>query len=250
MIFRQLYDLESSTYTYMLADEVTNEAILIDPVKEQVERDLALIQDLGLKLVIVLDTHVHADHITGSGELRNRTGCKTGLSAHYDVTCVDLMLKEGDVVTAGQKVEIQVIETPGHTNGCLTYRCGDMIFTGDALLVRGCGRTDFQNGNARTLYNSVTGKLFGLPESTKVYPAHDYRGHTMSTIGEEKRLNPRLTKSCEEFEDFMSNLKLTYPKKIMEAVPANRACGLAAASSDHGRESPQDATPHPPARDD
>lgn len=244
MIFRQLYDLESSTYTYLLADDCTKEAVLIDPVKEQIERDLKLIQELGLKLVTVLDTHVHADHITAAGQLRNRTGCKTGLSARYDVTCADLMLNQGDVVRIGEQVHIRVLETPGHTNGCLTYQCEDMVFTGDALLVRGCGRTDFQNGSARTLYESVTGKLFTLPDSTRVYPAHDYRGHMLSTIGEEKRLNPRLTKTREDFEAFMANLKLTFPKKIMEAVPANQACGLAVAFSDHGRESPQDAATH------
>ncbi|HYX32007.1 MAG TPA: MBL fold metallo-hydrolase [Oligoflexus sp.] len=225
MIFRQLFDRETSTYTYLLADADTKEAVLIDPVQEQVDRDLRLLGELDLRLLYVLDTHVHADHITAAGVLRARTSCKTGLSKVSGVECADLQLAEPDTLTLG-RIVIHVLETPGHTNGCLSYRVGDRVFTGDTLLIRGCGRTDFQNGNAPKLYDSVTQKLFTLPESTLVFPGHDYRGMTSSTIGEEKHFNPRLTKTRDDFIQFMRDLKLDHPKKIMEAVPANLECGL------------------------
>ena len=225
MIFRQLFDADTSTYTYLLADEDTHEAVLIDAVDTQVERDLRLIDELGLWLTHALETHVHADHITASGQLRERTGCDIGVSAHGHVDCADLQLQEGDVIRFGNH-ELRVIETPGHTDSCLTYHCEGMLFTGDSLMIRLCGRTDFQQGDAGRLYDSVTGKLFTLPDDTLVYPGHDYRGHTRSTIGEEKQFNSRLTQPRDAFIRTMADLNLPMPKRIDEAVPANQKCGL------------------------
>lgn len=227
MIFYQLFEKETSTYTYLLGDPETKEAVLIDPVLETVDRDIHLIQELGLKLKYVLDTHVHADHITGSGEIRKKTGAKIGVSAEYNITCPDLKLNDGDEVRFGKYV-IKVIHTPGHTNGCLSYQTGNKIFTGDALLVRSCGRTDFQAGSSEKLFHSVRDRIFKLPDDTVVYPAHDYKGFTKSQVGVEKKLNPRLNLniSKEQFIDIMANLKLPYPAKIKESVPANLQCGL------------------------
>lgn len=224
MLFRQLFDYDTWTYTYLLADEKSGEAVIIDPVLEQVERDLRLLDELGLQLKQVLDTHVHADHVTGAGKLRERTGCQTGLSSHAGVGCADMMLNEDASIRFGC-YEIRAMETPGHTDTCLSYLCGDMVFTGDALLIRGCGRTDFQSGDAGTLHDSIHNKLFTLPDETKVYPGHDYRGMNVSSIGEERRLNPRLTLSREGFIELMAGLDLPDPKRIQEAVPANLACG-------------------------
>lgn len=227
LIFHQLFEKETSTYTYLLGDAETKEAILIDPVVEMVERDLQLVTDLNLKLKYILDTHVHADHITGSGELRKRTGAKAGVSSAYDLSCPDLHIEDGQEIKFG-RFTIKAIHTPGHTSGCLSYQLENMVFTGDALLVRGCGRTDFQEGSSEKLFHSVREKLFILPENTIVYPAHDYKGFTKTSIGLEKRLNPRLNTeiSRDKFIEIMSNLKLAYPKKIQEAVPANLQCGL------------------------
>lgn len=228
MFQRQLLDPESSTWTYLLADLETREAVLIDPVIEQVERDLTLLRELDLRLVWALDTHVHADHITALGTLRQRTGCSTGISERSGNGCADVMLRDGQRVSFG-RYGLDVIETPGHTSGCLSYVTADRaaVFTGDALLIRACGRTDFQQGDARTLFRSVRDRLFSLPDETRVYPGHDYKGRTESTIGEEKRWNPRLglARSEDEFVSIMAELKLSYPKKIDAALPANLLCG-------------------------
>ncbi|MBZ4421591.1 MBL fold metallo-hydrolase [Myxococcus sp. RHSTA-1-4] len=224
MLFRQLFDAETSTYTYLLADEATREAALIDPVLEQVERDLKLVSELGLKLVLVLETHVHADHITGAGVLREKTGA-TVVASGQGAPCVDRKVVHGDVVRLGG-LEVKVLETPGHTDDSLSFLCEGRLFTGDALLIRATGRTDFQNGDPGQLYDSITGHLFTLPDETGVYPGHDYAGHAMSTIGEEKRHNPRLAgKSRDAFITFMKNRQIPPPKRLDVAVPANRACG-------------------------
>lgn len=225
MIFRQLFDAESSTYTYLIGDPQTRKAALIDPVREQLERDVALVGELGLELAYVLDTHVHADHVTAAAALRDRTGART-VAGVRSAPCADIHVAHGDAISLGS-VAIEVLETPGHTDDSVSYRVGDRVFTGDALLVRGTGRTDFQNGSAEALYDSLTRVLFALPDETLVYPAHDYRGHTVSTIGEEKRFNPRIGggKTQPEFLAKMAALALPPPKKIQQAVPANRACG-------------------------
>ena len=226
MIFRQLFDKESSTFTYLLGDEASHKAVLIDPVVEHVERDLRLVEELGLELAYIFDTHVHADHVTGAGALRTRTGAKTHFSARGGPACADVLLNEGDVVQLGA-LAVRALATPGHTDSCLSYVMGDRVFTGDALLVRGCGRTDFQQGDSALLWRSVHDKLFALPDATYVYPAHDYRGHSCSTVGEEKKWNPRLggSSTVESFVALMGSLHLPPPAKIAEAVPANLACG-------------------------
>lgn len=231
MIFRQLFDAESSTYTYLLADPTAGEAALVDPVLTHVPRDAGLIADLGCRLVGVFDTHVHADHVTGAGKLRELTSAKTYVSAHGGAPCADVEMQDGYATRIGD-IAVTALATPGHTNGCMSFLVaieGEplRVLTGDALLVRGCGRTDFQEGDATTLWRSVHEKLFSLPDDTLVYPAHDYRGFTVSTIGEEKRLNPRLGASMtlEAFVTLMEHLDLPPPGKIHEAVPANRACG-------------------------
>lgn len=226
MLFRQLFDYETWTYTYLIADPQTGEAALVDPVIEQVERDLKLLQELGLTLKFCLETHVHADHITGTGKLRDETGCEGIVPEHAQVACANRLIRHGDTLKVGA-VEIRAIATPGHTDSHMAYLVnGDRVLTGDALFIRGCGRTDFQSGDAGTLYDSVTQHLFTLPDSTLVYPGHDYRGHSVSTIAEEKRWNPRFTgRTREQFIQFMNGLNLPDPKKIMEAVPANERCG-------------------------
>lgn len=225
MLLRQLFDRETSTYTYLVADEQTREALLIDPVIEQAERDLALVKELGLTLRYTLDTHVHADHVTASGTLRERTKCQT-VAGVGGAVCADLHLSGGDSLTLGS-LEVTVLATPGHTDDSVSYRVNEHVFTGDALLVRGTGRTDFQNGSSSALYASITNVLFALPDDTRVWPGHDYKGHTQTTIGEERAHNPRIAgKTCEDFSRIMDNLKLPPPVHLARAVPANRGCGV------------------------
>lgn len=226
-VFRQLLEYKSFTYTYLLADPDTKEAILIDPVIDTVARDTKLVKDLGLTLKYAVNTHVHADHITGTGFIKKQIPkCKSVISAASKAEA-DVKVKEGDKLTFG-KYEIEVKSTPGHTNGCVTYVWHEkaMAFTGDAVLVRGCGRTDFQEGNSETLYNSVHEKIFSLPPNYTLFPAHDYTGQTSTTVAEEKTMNPRLTKTKEEFVKIMKELNLPYPKQIDKALPANLVCGL------------------------
>jgi glyoxylase-like metal-dependent hydrolase (beta-lactamase superfamily II) len=226
LIFQQLFDEATWTYTYLLADADSKEAVLIDTVIENVDRDLKLIDELGLNLRYVLDTHIHADHVTGSGKIRNARGIKTAVPKTAKVPCADLNLSEGDEIKFGPFI-IHVLETPGHSDASLSFLCEGMVFTGDALLVRGTGRTDFQSGSASNLYDSITKKLFTLPGDTKVYPGHDYKGFTSSTIEAEIKHNPRAGggRTKAEFIQIMKDLKLAYPKKIDEALPANQACG-------------------------
>lgn len=227
MIFRQLFEPVSSTYTYLLGSEETGQAILIDPVISAMERDLDVVHGLGLKLAYAIDTHVHADHITAALELKRKVGSKIGAPANERVPCADLHLEEGKPFGLGDIV-LMPLHTPGHTAGHFAYRWGDRVFTGDALLIDGCGRTDFQQGDSDALYRSVTEKLFSLPDETLVYPAHDYQGRRVSSIAQEKQRNPRLgqNKSLEEFRDIMQNLNLPYPKFIDYAVPGNKQCGV------------------------
>jgi glyoxylase-like metal-dependent hydrolase (beta-lactamase superfamily II)/rhodanese-related sulfurtransferase len=230
MFFRQLFDRDSSTYTYLLADETTKEAVLIDPVADRIDRDIKLIEELGLELLYTLDTHVHADHVTASGLLRQRTGAQTVHSKNAEVECVDVALEHGDTIRFGKHV-IEGRATPGHTAGCMTYvleaNRTTYVFTGDTIFVRGCGRTDFQNGSAKTLYKSVHEQIYSLPDDAKIYPGHDYKGHSSSTVAEEKALNPRLRVSNDEaiFVAIMNDLKLSNPKLMHVAVPANLAGG-------------------------
>ncbi|GAB1866181.1 Protein ETHE1, mitochondrial [Camponotus japonicus] len=226
-LFRQLFDPISSTYTYLLADINDKEAVLIDPVIEWVERDKNLIEELGLTLKYALNTHVHADHITGSGRLKSLLpDCRSMISRRSGAEA-DVLLESYDHVEFG-RYQLKVLPTPGHTEGCVTYVCDEqaIAFTGDALLIRGCGRTDFQGGSAKILYKSVHEKILSLPEYYRLYPAHDYNGRTVTTVAEEKAFNPRLSKSLEEFVNIMNNLNLPYPKMIDKAVPSNKVCGL------------------------
>jgi glyoxylase-like metal-dependent hydrolase (beta-lactamase superfamily II)/rhodanese-related sulfurtransferase len=229
MLFRQLFDPETSTYSYLLADEDTREAVLIDPVREQVERDAELVAELGLRLVAALETHVHADHVTGAGLLRERLGCRIVVGAHTGVLTADRRIADGETVSFGRHA-LEARETPGHTDGCVSYVCHEegMAFTGDALLIRGCGRTDFQQGDAERLYRSVRERILSLPGDTRLYPAHDYRGRTVTTVAEERRWNPRLgdARGRDEFVALMRGLRLPYPRRIDEAVPANMASGV------------------------
>jgi glyoxylase-like metal-dependent hydrolase (beta-lactamase superfamily II)/rhodanese-related sulfurtransferase len=226
MIFRQLFDPVSSTYTYLLGDG--GEALLIDPVYEHVPRDLALLQELGLKLLATLDTHVHADHVTGAWRLRQRSGSRIAVSAAAGATQADNALQHGDRLSFGTR-SLTVRATPGHTSGCLTYVLDDesMAFTGDSLLIRGCGRTDFQQGSPQQLFASVHEQILSLPGTCLLYPAHDYRGITVTSVAEERRYNPRLGGDVDvgDFTGHMNNLNLPHPKLMAVAVPANLRCG-------------------------
>lgn len=226
MIFEQMFEPLSSTYTYLIGDEATKSAILIDPVIEHTERYVQVLAERGLTLVYTLETHVHADHVTAANALRARLGSQTAIHARGGATCADKQLGDGDEIRIGA-VRLVAMATPGHTNGCTSYVMEDRVFTGDTLLIGGCGRTDFQQGCAEELYNSVTEKLFKLPDATLVFPAHDYKGNTFSTIGAEKATNPRLGggKTKAEFVEIMANLKLAPPKQLDRAVPANQLCG-------------------------
>jgi sulfur dioxygenase len=227
MLFRQLFDSVSGTYTYLIASRRGGEALIIDPVLEKVDRYLQLVKELDLRLVKAVDTHVHADHVTGLGALRDRTQCITVMGEHANVDVVSMRVAEGDALTI-EGVSLDVIYTPGHTDDSYSFVMQDRVFTGDTLLIRGTGRTDFQNGDARMQYESLFGKLLKLPDDTLVYPAHDYKGDTVSTIGEEKAFNPRLrVKSVDEYVDLMSQLKLPNPKMMDVAIPANLHVGLA-----------------------
>jgi len=226
LLFRQFFDPQTSTYTYLVADQQTGDAVLVDPVLEQVDRDLQSLDELGLKLRYCLETHLHADHITGAGKLRQQTGCQVIVPQNPAVTKADRSLVGGEILEVGSVI-IETISTPGHTASHIAYLVNKThLLTGDALFIRGCGRTDFQGGDPGTLYDVVTQRLFTLPDDTLVYPAHDYKGRTVSSIGEEKRLNPRFSdRSRGQFITIMNNLKLSYPQKMNAAVPANEYCG-------------------------
>lgn len=227
MLFRQLFDSTSGTYSYLLASRKGGEALIIDPVLEKVDRYLQLVRELDLKLVKAVDTHIHADHVTGLGALRDHTHCVTVMGEHARVDVVSMRVTEGDSIGI-EGLALDVLYTPGHTDDSYSFLMKDRVFTGDTLLIRGTGRTDFQNGSARAQYDSLFNKILKLPEETLVYPAHDYKGETVSTIGEEKRFNPRLqVKSVDEYVDLMSKLNLPNPKMMDVAVPANLRQGLA-----------------------
>ena len=228
MIFRQLFDQESSTYTYLLADDEKREAVIIDSVFEQSRRDCALLDELDLRLVHVIDTHCHADHVTGAWLLKQNTGAHIGVSANSGIEGADSYFEPNEKIRFGTRY-LFARATPGHTAGCTTYVLDNesMAFTGDALLIRGCGRTDFQQGDARTLYRSIQTQILSLPDNTQLYPGHDYRGLMVTSVAEEKRYNPRVGGNISEddFAGYMENLGLAHPKKIDIAVPANETCG-------------------------
>jgi glyoxylase-like metal-dependent hydrolase (beta-lactamase superfamily II)/rhodanese-related sulfurtransferase len=229
MIFRQLFDATSGTYTYLLASRRGGEAVIIDPVLEKVDRYLQLVRELDLKLVKAADTHLHADHITGLGALRDRTRCVTVMGEQSGVDVVSMRVSDGDRLRI-EGLALDVLYTPGHTDDSYSFALNDRVFTGDTLLIRGTGRTDFQNGDPRAQYESIFGRLLKLPEETLVFPAHDYKGDTVSTIGEEKACNPRLqVKSVDEYVALMNGLNLSNPKMMDVAVPANLRQGLAQA---------------------
>ncbi|KAK6104443.1 Persulfide dioxygenase ETHE1 mitochondrial [Brugia pahangi] len=227
LIFRQLFEPVSCTYTYLLGCSVSRKSIIIDPVLETVERDAKLIKELNLDPIYGVNTHLHADHITGTGKLKRIFPRMLSVLSKYVDGHADVLVSDREILKFGNQ-NLEVRTTPGHTDGCVTYVLYDhrMAFTGDALLVRGCGRTDFQQGNPETLYNSVHEKIFTLPDDFLLYPAHDYKGFLLTTVGEEKKYNPRLTKTLNDFIVLMRNLKLTYPKQIDKAIPANKVCGV------------------------
>ena len=234
MIFRQLFDPQSSTYTYLLGDPASREAVLIDPVFEQARRDAALVQELGVKLLWTIETHVHADHVTGAWMLKEKLGSRIAISRASGADGADLYLEPGRKVAFGRRA-LEALATPGHTSGCMSFVLDDrsMAFTGDAVLIRGCGRTDFQQGDAKTLFRSVRERVFSLPDECLIYPAHDYRGLTSTSVGEERLYSPRLADSIgeQDFVGYMTHLGLPHPKLMAEAVPANMACGRRSSTS-------------------
>lgn len=226
MLFRQLFDRESCTYTYLVAERSGGEALIIDPVRECVPQYLQLIRELDLQLVFAIDTHVHADHVTGTGTLQRESDCLTVMGEHTKAEVVSRRVREDEVIQV-DGLRLRTMYTPGHTDDSYSFMAGDRVFTGDTLLIRGTGRTDFQNGDARQQYDSIFGKLLKLPDDTAVYPAHDYKGCAVSTIGEERRFNPRLQiDSVQEYVDIMAGLNLAHPKLMDVAVPANLRMGL------------------------
>ena len=226
MLFKQFFESDTSTFTYLLACEKTKQAVLIDTVESEVPIYLKELEAQGLKLVYTLETHVHADHVTGADTLRQKLGSKSVVHRDAGAMCGDLLVTDGVHIIVGT-IDLEVRYTPGHTNGCISFFAGDRIFTGDSLLIGGCGRTDFQQGNSGQLFDSIQNQIFSLPDEVIVYPGHDYNGNTQSTVGEERKNNKRLGggKSREEFIQIMSELKLAYPKYIDVALPANQACG-------------------------
>ena len=226
MLFKQFFEPDTSTFTYLLACEKTKQAVLIDTVESEVPKYLKELDAQGLKHVYTLETHVHADHVTGADTLRQKLGSKSVVHRDAGAMCGDLLVTDGVHIIVGT-IDLEVRYTPGHTNGCISFFAGDRIFTGDSLLIGGCGRTDFQQGNSGQLFDSIQNQIFSLPDEVIVYPGHDYNGNTQSTVGEERKNNKRLGggKSREEFIQIMSELKLAYPKYIDVALPANQACG-------------------------
>jgi sulfur dioxygenase len=238
MIFKQLFEPTSSTYTYLLGCEETGRAVLIDPVLPTWPRDLAAVRTLGLELAVTLDTHIHADHLTAANRLKRETGSRIAGPALDRLPCTDLPVEEGKPFTLGS-ISLEPLHTPGHTDNHFAYLLDGRVFTGDALLIDGCGRTDFQNGDPAALYHSILGKFFVLPDEVLVYPAHDYHGRRVSSIGQEKTRNSRIGgKSLEEFVRIMNGLNLAYPKFIDYAVPGNRRCGVCPA------DVPEDLRPY------
>ncbi|MBW9266237.1 MAG: MBL fold metallo-hydrolase [Candidatus Thiodiazotropha sp. (ex. Lucinisca nassula)] len=230
MVFRQLYDHESSTYTYLLAARMGGEALLIDPVKSNVDQYIQLVNEMDLQLVMAVDTHIHADHVTGLGVLRQSTGCTSAMGEMTKADCVSLHFKEGEKLRV-DNLHLDILYTPGHTDDSYSFVLPDRVFTGDTLLIRGTGRTDFQNGDPAAQYDSLFNKLLKLPEQILVYPAHDYHGMTVSTLWEEKHYNPRLKVSDKQaYVELMNSLKLDNPRMMDIAVPANRKCGLKTAA--------------------
>lgn len=235
MLFRQLFDRETCTYTYLLADVQSGDAILIDPVREHFDRDRSLLEELNLKLALTIETHIHADHVTSGSLFRSTVGSKTAVSAAANTDCADVKIAHRDVIQFGRH-HLEARATPGHTSTCMSYYSEetDRIFTGDTLFIRGCGRTDFQEGDSEQLYRSVHEQIFSLPEHTLIYPGHDYKGRTASSVREEKRFNPRLGagKSMADFVAIMNGLNLSFPKRIKVAVPANMQCGYVASDTE------------------
>ena len=233
MIFKQLFETKTSTYTYLLGCEQTRKAILIDTVASDLDKYISLLEELDLKLIYTMETHVHADHITAAGLLREKIGSKSVVHRDSGAMCADLLVTDGVLLQVGDIV-IKVLHTAGHTSGCISFVMDDRVFTGDTLFINGCGRTDFQEGDAGTLYDNIHNKLFTLPADTLIYPGHDYNGNTISTIKQEMAKNVRLGggKTRNEFIKIMNNLKLPYPKNLDKALPANLECGLVDVAED------------------